>query len=114
MAVATPYPGNPTGAPADVGARRREDARAGRPGHPLRGGDGGHDGGSYPRRWRTLRPRRRGGPDGRSVDSAESDPDRRTWEPGWSDFDTVVNQRRELFPEEFPEGPYGAPPQEED
>lgn len=43
----------------------------------------------------------------------ESDRDLQTEEHGASDFTHVVNRRRELFPEEFPEGPYGAPPLED-
>jgi len=53
-----------------------------------------------------VRPRR----DGPSPARPETDRDRSSEEPGWSDFLTVENQRRELFPQEFPDGAYGAPP----
>ena len=48
--------------------------------------------------------------DGPTPAQLETDRDRASEEPGWSDFLTVENQRRELFPQEFPDGAYGAPP----
>ncbi|MBE3589225.1 MAG: hypothetical protein IMW98_00165 [Firmicutes bacterium] len=45
------------------------------------------------------------------LDFMQADADRRTpVPPGEADFVNVENMRRELFPQEFPEGPYGAPP----
>ncbi len=57
-----------------------------------------------------ARPRR----DGPTPAQVETDRDLAAQEPGWSDFITVETQRRELFSEEFPAGPYGAPRPERD
>ncbi len=56
----------------------------------------------------TAGPRR----DGPTPAQVETDRDRASEEPGGSDVLTGENQRRELFPQEFPDGARGAPPDE--
>jgi hypothetical protein len=53
---------------------------------------------------------RRSRPDRATPAEPATDADRASQEPGPSDFLAVENWRREPFPQEFPEGAYGAPP----